>query len=116
MPDCADAYYYYGLALIRGRRPKTLSLAEVRRIEQYLDTALQLNPRQAKYYYLAAILKFDYYLSNGLTCNPSPDELFLMAGDKEHDAWEVERLLHTIPLRDPALISKVRSGHETLKV
>lgn len=116
MPDYPDAYYYYGLSLIRGRRPKLLSLSEVKRIEDYLKTAVQLDARPAKYYYLAAILKYDYYLSNGLLCNPSPDELFLMAEDKDQDAWEIERLLHSVPVRDPDLISKVRRNHETLKI
>jgi CHAT domain-containing protein len=116
MPDYPDAYYYYGLSLIRGRRPKLLSLPEVKRIEEYLTTALQLDARPAKYYYFAAILKYDYYLSNGLLCDPSPDELFLMAEDKDQDAWEIERLLHAVPVRDPDLISKVRRNHETLKI
>jgi len=116
MPEHADAYYYYAVSLIRGRRPKLLSLPEVKRIEEYLQTALQLDGRPAKYYYLAAILKYDYYLSNGLLCNPSPDELFLAAEDQEHDAWEVERLMHAVPLRDPELIARVRRKHETLKI
>ena len=116
MPEYADAYYYYAVSLIRGRRPKLLSLPEVKRIEEYLQTALQLDGRPAKYYYLAAILKYDYYLSNGLLCNPSPDELFLAAEDQDHDAWEVERLMHAVPLRDPELIARVRRKHETLKI
>lgn len=109
MPDWSDAYYYYALSLIRGRRPKLLSLNEVRLIEQYLETALQLDDRPAKYYYLAGILKFDYYLANGLICRPpSPDELFSIAQGKEQDPWEMERLLNHVMVRDPELISRVR--------
>ena len=117
MPEYADAYYYYGISLVRGRRPKLLSLSEVRLIERYVETALQLDDRPAKYYYLAAILKFEYYLSNGLICRPpSPDELFFVAEDKEYDPWEVERLLYLIPARDPELISKIRRNQETSKL
>jgi tetratricopeptide (TPR) repeat protein len=116
MPDYADAYYYYGIALVRGRTPRLLSLNEVRLIEQYLETALQLDDQPAKYYYLAAILKFEYYLSNGLICRPpSLDELLLAAEDKEHDPWEVERLLDLVPLRDPELASRIRRSYETSK-
>ncbi len=115
MPDDADTYYYYGLSLLRGRRPKLLSLTEVKRIEEYLETALQLNNRPAKYYYLAAILKYDYYLSNGLLCHPSPDELLYIAEGKEYDAWEVERLLQTVRFRDPDLLSIIRK-HEAVKL
>jgi|GEM_PF-1939116 len=114
MPECADAYYYYALALIRGRRPKLLSLTEVRLIEQYLTTAMQLDDRQAKYYYLAVVLKFDYYLANGLTVRPPlPEDLLAAAADKQHDAWEVERLLQAVPVRYDGLIALIRRHHET---
>lgn len=111
MPDPADGYYYYGLSLIRGRRPKTLSLDEVKNIEQHINAAIQLDEKQARYYLLAAILRFDYYLSNGLTApSPSYEELLISANekDKEYDPWEIERLVDSIILRDNDLISVIR--------
>ncbi len=109
LPNNSDAYYYLGLSLISGRRPMTLSLKEVRCIEEYLRTAMQLNDRSAKYYYLAAILKYDYYLANGLSSPPpSPPELISIAYRKDHDPGEVERLLQAITLRDEVLISSIR--------
>lgn len=112
MPAHADAYYYLALALIRGRRPKTLSLAEVRLMEQHLQTAMQLDGRQAKYYYLAAILKVDYYLANGLSAPPPlPEEFFELGEQMQHDPWEAERLLRSVLLRDPGLISRIRRNH-----
>jgi hypothetical protein len=109
LPDNPDAHYYYGLSLIGGRRPRTLSLKEVRRIEGCLQAATQLDDKSAKYYYLAAILKYDYYLANGLVCAPpSPEELISMARRQTHDPWEVERLLRSVTLRDETLISSIR--------
>jgi tetratricopeptide (TPR) repeat protein len=111
MPDFADGYYYYSLSLIRGRRPKTLSLDEVKNIEQHINAAIQLDEKQAKYYLLAAILRFDYYQSNGLTAPaPSYEELLITANekDKEYDPWEIERLVQGIILRDNGLISTIR--------
>ncbi len=108
-PEMADAYFYCALALIRGRRPKTLSMQEVRTIEAHLTTARQLEPRQAKYDYLLAIIKCDYYLSNGLRPPPpSAEELLQAARSKEHDAWEVERLLSAVTLRDLRLVAAIR--------
>ena len=116
MPEYADAYYYYGISLIRGRRPKLLSLNEVRLIEQYLTTAMQLDDRQAKYYYLAAVLKFDYYAANGLTVHPPlPEDLLELAENKEHNAWEVERLFYAVPVRHEGLIALIHRHHETLE-
>lgn len=109
LPLDPDAHYYYGLSLISGRRPRTLSLKDVRNIEEYLEAAIQLDDRPAKYYYLAAILKHDYYLANGLSAPPpSPDDLILMAYRKVQDPGEVERLLQAVTLRDERLISRIR--------
>lgn len=109
LPHDPDTYYYYGLSIIGGRRPKTLSLTDVRCIEEYLETAIQIDDRPAKYYYFAAILKYDYYLANGLRfAPPSPDELLSMSYEKDHHLWEVERLLQAVTLRDEAFISSIR--------
>jgi len=108
-PEMADAYFYCALGLIRGRRPKTLAMQEVRAIEAHLTTARQLDPQQAKYDYLLAIIRYDYYLCNGLSSPPPTwQDLLLTARGKEHDAWEVERLLRAVTLRDPRLVAAIR--------
>ncbi len=109
MPESSDVYYYYALALIRGRRPKTLSLNEVRQIEEYVNSAMQLDGTKSKYNYLAAILKYDYYLANGLRVpDPSAEELLKEASTKDYEGDEVERLLDSVILRDGALVSAIR--------
>jgi len=108
-PGVADGYYYLALASIRGRRPKTLTLQEARAVESYVSTALQLDEQQAKYYYLLAAVRQDYYVANGLS-SPSPSARTLLdqAGDKDHDVWEVERLLASLTLSDTTLLSRIR--------
>lgn len=108
-PDYADGYYHVALALLRGRRPKTLMIQEIRAIESQVGAALQLDPRPAKYYLLLAAIRYDYYAANGLT-SPSPSyrELLGMVGDKEYDAFEVQRLLDSMILRDEAFVSQIR--------
>ena len=111
MPEFSDVYYYYALSLIRGRRPKTMSRNEVKKIEEYLATAIQLDDQQAKYYYLVAILKYDYYLANGLSVKSPPiNDLLQIAQEKEQDSWEVERLLQAIILRDEELVRLIRNN------
>lgn len=108
-PDNADAYYYLALGWIRGRRPKVLTLQEIRAIEDYLNAAIQLDERPAKYYYCLAAVRHDYYSSNGLSSpSPPPHQLLMMAQGKEYDAWEVERLLGSLTLRDENLVSQIR--------
>ena len=82
-------------------------------MEKNLTTAMELGSRQAKYYYLAAVLKVDYYLANGLAVpGPTPELLFELAERAEQDPWEVERMLHSILLRDLQLISRIRRNDQ----
>src|SRR5208283_795201 len=53
-PDVSQAYYYYALSNMRGRRLMTLPLNEVRRLEAYLNTAIQLDGEMAQYKLLLA--------------------------------------------------------------
>lgn len=108
-PGDPESHYYLALAAIRGRRPKTLTLQEVRSLETHLAAALELNEKDAKYYYLLGALRHDYYAGNGLSSPlPSGMDLLDMARKKERDEWEVERLLASVPLNDAALLSKIR--------
>jgi len=108
-PTFADAYFYLGLASIRGRRPKLMDLLEIRKIEEHLTKAIALDDRPAKFYYFAGILKYDFYAANGLgTSLPLSPEIFQMAATKDYDRWEIERLLASVPLQDRRLLGLVR--------
>lgn len=69
-PDVSQAYYYYVLASIKGRRLMTLSLNEARQFETYLNTATQLDAEIPQYKLLLAMLKRDYYETNGMKVPP----------------------------------------------
>ncbi|NOQ23045.1 MAG: tetratricopeptide repeat protein, partial [Candidatus Aegiribacteria sp.] len=53
-PDVSQAYYYYALSDIKGRRLMTLSLTEARRLDTYLKTAIQLDGEIPQYKLLLA--------------------------------------------------------------
>lgn len=109
-PGNPDGHYYLALASIRGRRPRSLTLQEVRAVEAYVSAAMELDEQPAKYYYLLGIVRHDYYTANGLR-SPSPSGLALleMAQEKDPDVWETERLLASLTLNDPMLVSRIRS-------
>lgn len=65
-PDIPQAYYYFALTVIQGRRLMTLSLKEIRQIETYLNTAYQLDSEVPQYKLLLAMVKGDYYEMNGM--------------------------------------------------
>jgi tetratricopeptide (TPR) repeat protein len=110
-PDKADAHYYYGVTLIRGRRPKTMSLQEVKAVERHVRAAIQLDRKPAKYYLLLGMVGQDYYLGNGLGAQkPSVQELLAEAQSRNSDLWEAERLIQAVPIGDQRLISALRPG------
>ena len=109
MPEEADPYYYYALTLVKGKRPKILNHKDVNQIEEFLNTAIQLDDK-ANFYYLAAIINYDYYAANGLRIpTPNYNELIKNAKTAKSDPDEIKILLDNIILRDEKLISIIRS-------
>lgn len=112
MPDNADAYYYYALAQLKGKRPKVLTLAEIRKIEEYLSAAIKIDDARSKYYYLWALIKHDFYRCNGLTMKPPSVEALIDEGKrKPYDDAEIKKMLDRIQIGDGDLVSLVRNGN-----
>jgi tetratricopeptide (TPR) repeat protein len=72
LPASGKAHLYYALALLRGRKPRTLSLAEAREVLQALETAAALEPGEGLCDLLAMVVKQEYFRSSGLRV-PAPD-------------------------------------------
>ncbi len=105
IPDCGDVYYHYALTLFKGKRPKVLPLTEIRKIEDYLNAAIQIDDSKSKYYYLLALIKHDFYIKNGLRINPPTyRELISEADSRPYERSEVEKMLQHVPINDPYLI------------
>lgn len=108
MPNSGDVYYNYALALFRGRKPKILTLTEIKRIENYLNAAIQIDDSKSKYYYLLALIKHDFYIKNGLRVNPPTfQELIYEAYGKSFEKSEIEQMLQHVPIEDQDLTDLV---------
>lgn len=109
IPDYGDAYYYYALALIKGRKPKVLTLTEVKKIEEYVNAAIQIDNTKSKYYYLWALIKYDFYIKNGLKMRPPTlEELIEESNSKEYDRQEIDKMLQRIPVKDEEILNIIR--------
>lgn len=104
-PDHADAHYYQALALIKSRRPRSLSMKDVEEIERYLSAAIQLDGGKAVYHYLRLVIKHEYFLKNGLRVRP-PDieEVLESASACPYDGEEVAQMLKRVPVSDEQLL------------
>lgn len=109
IPDNGDAYYYYALALLKGRRPKVLTLKEVQLIESYLGAAMQIDSNKSRYYYLWALIKYDFYIANGLRVNPPTfEELISEGNSKPFEKEEIGKMLQRVPVGDIQILSLFR--------
>jgi hypothetical protein len=105
----ADILYYLALALIGGRRPRTLKLAKVRQLESYLTAAIGLEEKP-QYKLLLAVIKYDYYACNGLRVPPpAVDQLLSEATRCEIDSGEARLMLLHVPLPGGDLLSAIQN-------
>lgn len=70
IPDYGHTYYYYALALIKGRKLKVLTLTEIKKTEGYINAAIQIDNSKSKYYYLWAVIEYDFRMKDGLRMSP----------------------------------------------
>lgn len=96
-PDVSQAYYYLSLALIKKRRIMTLPLSEIRQIETFLRSAIQLNNSAPEFKLLLAMILKDYYEFNGMRV-PEPGSNFLLLEVKNRniDKAEIQLLKSTV--------------------
>jgi tetratricopeptide (TPR) repeat protein len=112
-PEVAPAYYYYALANIKGRRLMTLTFSEVRQVETYLNTAIQLDSEAPQYRLLLAMLKSDYYETNGMKVHPpSAAELLDDLSGKTIDHNEIKHLKKSVKVSGEEKYFEVLSNVE----
>jgi tetratricopeptide (TPR) repeat protein len=100
-PEIPQAYYYFALSLIKGRRLMTMPLKDVRLIEDYLQTAIKLDRESPYYKLLLALLKKDYYEMNGMRIKPpTAAELLEEISGREISRNEFERLKEAVQVGD----------------
>jgi tetratricopeptide (TPR) repeat protein len=110
MPEQADVYYYAAVALFKGRKPRTLTLNEIKHIESLLEAACQLDDDKAHYYYLRAVIKREYYSKNGLRVVGASDaELLTLARSRHVDGMELAKLLERIPMDETPIKAAIRA-------
>lgn len=101
-PDVSQAYYYFVLSTIAGRRLMILPLNEVRQFEEYLNTATLIDNEVAHYSLLLAMLKRDYYERNGMKVSqPYSGELLSKIKGKQVNQNEINYINSTVIVSDP---------------
>jgi tetratricopeptide (TPR) repeat protein len=109
IPDEPDVYYYLSLVLCKGNRLGALKMPMIKQIEEYLNTAIQMDDAKSIYYFMLAAVYYEYYAVNGLRI-PGPDPFDLLRNAQNGDNQEVERLLDSVNIKSEILLTKIRSA------
>ncbi len=108
LPLRGEVRYYEALNLVRGRALRSLSLSEIRSLEELLQTASRMDEANGLYDIFLGVLKHEYYWANGLRVPaPGATELVRQGLDKAPDPSELDRLLQLLPIRDDGLYDQI---------
>lgn len=70
LPASSRAHLYLAIAVLGGRKPRTVPLSDIRRVLAALDTAAVLDPGDGLPNLLLAVVKQDYFPTQGLRVPP----------------------------------------------
>ena len=87
-PECAEAYFYYCCALLRGKTLSAISMADARTATEYLKTAIALDENFLFPQLLFGLLCVEYYLANDLI--PPADGIAILQRLAEQNIDEQE--------------------------
>lgn len=103
-PEIPESYYYSCMSIIAGRRVMTLSLNEIRKIETFLNTSIQLDNTKEHYKLLLSMIKYDYYIVNGMKETiPTYSDLMNSIDFNSINDAEINRLKESVKVSDYGL-------------
>jgi len=107
-PDNPDIYYHYAMTLTAGRKPRKLMINDIKKIEEYVKTAMQMES-QAKYCYMLAMVKNDFYPANGMKMSePGPGALIAEGETLPQSPEDIDLILEHIVIKDEDIIARIK--------
>lgn len=88
MPENGESHYYLALAMMQKKRPYLHTLQNIKKIVQYVESALTYST-SGKYYYLLYLIQTDFYDKKHLRSGRNTEELLSNATINEVDDQEI---------------------------
>lgn len=101
--DHSETYFYAAVCLLKGKRPFMAVKSVIDRIEEYVNSALMIEPKGIYYYFLSYI-KYDYYFLKKLRTSPDFEETLDYALDAGLSVYDVEQLFSVLGTQKPACL------------
>lgn len=99
----ADAYFYAAVAALKGKRPFLASPNAIKKAEEYLQTAIAIEPKGV-YYYLWSYIRLDHHFKKFYKASPDYRELHSMAVNAGLSQADVKELFSTLDVEKPSEI------------
>ena len=93
--DDSELYFYLSVSVLGSKKPFLQQRSVINTAENYLNTAISLEPRGIYYYFLAYI-KYDYYERKYLNTRPTYKEVLskaISSGVSDYDMKLLEEML-----------------------
>ena len=84
LPENGESHYYLALAMLQKKRPYLHTLNKIKKIVQYVESALTYET-SGKYYYLLYLIQVDFYDKKHLRNGKNAAELLADATANELD-------------------------------
>lgn len=101
--DNSEAYFYAAIALLKGQKAFMTPRPIIDRIEEYLNAAIMIEPKEIYYYFLAYI-KYDHHHRKFYKTTPNYEELLMKATASGYSDTDVENLYNLLGVSRPEVL------------
>lgn len=101
--DNSEAYYYYAVSLLKGKKAFLNSRSDIDQAEQYLLDAISIEPRGIYYYFLAYI-RYDHHFRKGYFVSPNYKEYLLKARNSGVSHVDINNLFLMLDVQIPDMV------------
>lgn len=96
----SEIFFYAAVCLLNGKKPFTAVRPTIRKVEEYINAALAIEPRGIYYYFLAYI-KYDYYHRKYFKTSPTYQEALTMAQQAGYSPFDAKQLFTILAVENP---------------
>ncbi len=97
----SDAYFYAAVASLKGKRAFLASASAIKKAEEFLQTAIAIEPKGI-YYYLWSYIRLDHHFKKFYKVSPNYKELFDMAINAGLSPTDVNELYSILDVEKPS--------------
>jgi len=101
--DNSETFFYAAICLLGGKKAFLVLRPEIDKIEEYINSALAIEPRGIYHYFLAYI-KYDYFERKFFKTSPTYKEALKNANDAGVSSFDIEQFFGILSVSRPEVL------------